>query len=276
MRVLFTSMIASSVLLIHVLDNPALFSDGWVNIKQRGIKLLNTKEVRIEGLHALSRSEVERVLPMSKSPVWWMLNETSIQAKLAENPWIKGASVESCPGTILPKFGCFIVSVEERKPRFIAVVDNERWIIGADGTFIMPAAGAGDGISQQSLASLIPLKGLASRVSAGDRTKAQLATAEYSIAALERSVQLPVRAISFEGKNDIAVTFDRIPFPVVFSAPSDIPSTVEEQGRRCRALLLQLKDRLNEIEKVDLAFAKVGVVKFRTVPEPKEVGEAKR
>ena len=271
MRVLFTSLIASSVLLIHVLDNPSRFFDGWGDVKQRAVRFLNEKEVRIEGLKVLSRTEVERVLPMSKSPGWWLLNETSIEAKVVENPWIKGAKVENCSGMFFPRYSCFIVSVVERRPRFVASVDNERWIIGEDGTFIMPASGSLEGLSQQSLASLVPLHGLASRATSADRTKAQLITAQNSIDVLEKTVQVPVRAVRFEGRNDIAVMFDRIPFPVVFSAPSDIPSTVEDQGRRFRALVLQMKDRLGEIEKVDLAFAKVGVVKFRATPEPGQV-----
>jgi hypothetical protein len=111
---------------------------------------------------------------------------------------------------------------------------------------------------------LVPLYGLASRVATPERSQAQLELAQRAITALERSVELPVESISFEGKGDISVDFDRLPFPVVFgSSSSDSVAVIEDQGRRLKALLVQLKDRLPEVQKVDLAFSKVGVVKFK-------------
>jgi hypothetical protein len=58
-----------------------------------------------------------------------------------------------------------------------------------------------------------------------------------------------------------------LPFPVVFgSSSSESAAVIEDQGRRLKALLVQLKDRLPEIQRVDLAFSKVGVVKFKAPP----------
>ena len=273
MRVLFTSLIASSVVLIHVLDNPGRISNGLETAKQRAISLLNTKEIRIEGLHTLSRAEIERVLPLNRSVGWWMFNETSIKARVAENPWVKGVELESCKGGLLPTFGCFTLTIEERKPRFIALVDDERWIIGADGSLIIPANGNAPGMTDETLMALVPLYGLASRVATPEKSQAQLDLAQRAITVLERAVELPVESISFEGKGDISVDFDKLPFPVVFgSSSSDSSAVIEDQGRRLKALLAQLKDRIPEIEKVDLAFSKVGIVKFKA-PPPEEKKE---
>ena len=273
MRVLFTSLIASSVVLIHVLDNPGRISNGLEATKQRAVTFLNTKEVRIEGLHTLSRAVVERVLPLNRSVGWWMLNETSITARVAENPWVKEVDLTSCKGGMLPTFGCFVLSIEERRPRFIALVDDERWIIGADGSLIIPANGNAPGMTDDTLRALVPLYGLASRVATPEKSQAQLDLAQRAITALERSVELPVESISFEGKGDISVDFDKLPFPVVFgSSSSDSSAVIEDQGRRLKALLAQLKDRIQEIEKVDLAFSKVGIVKFKA-PPPEEKKE---
>lgn len=263
MRTLFTSLIASSVVLIHVLDNPGRISQGLHDAKQRAILFLNTKDIRIEGLHVVSRAEIERGLPLNKSVGWWMLNETSIKARIAENPWIKSVEMQSCEGGVLPKFGCFTLTIEERKPRFMALVDEERWIIGADGALIIPANGNAPGMTDETLRALVPLYGLASRVATPERSKAQLDLAQMAIKGLERSVEIPVESISFEGKGDISVDFVRLPFPVVFGSSSDSPAVIEDQGRRLKALLVQLKDRLHEIDKVDLAFSKVGIVKFK-------------
>jgi hypothetical protein len=267
MRALFTSLIASSVVLIHVLDNPGRLSNGLESAKQRAIAFLNTKEIRIDGLHAISRVEIERSLPLTRSVGWWMLNETSIKARVAENPWVKSVELVPCQGSWVPQFGCFTLTIEERKPRFIALVDEERWIIGSDGALITPAKGDAPGMSDEMLRSLVPLYGLASRVSSPDKSQAQLQMAQKAITVLERSVALPVESISFEGKGDISVDFDRLPFPVVFgSSSSESAAVIEDQGRRLKALLVQLKDKLPEIQRVDLAFSKVGVVKFKAPP----------
>jgi hypothetical protein len=110
-------------------------------------------------------------------------------------------------------------------------------------------------------------------VATPDKSQAQLDLAQRAITALERSVELPVESISFEGKGDISVDFDKLPFPVVFgSSSSDSSAVIEDQGRRLKALLAQLKDRIPEIEKVDLAFSKVGIVKFKA-PPPEEKKE---
>jgi POTRA domain, FtsQ-type len=270
MRVLFTSLIASSVVLIHVLDNPGRVSNGLEAAKQRAISFLNTKEIRIDGLKLVPRDEVERVLPLSRSVGWWMMNETSIKARIAENPWIKGVQMSACKGAILPKFGCFQLSIEERDPRFLALVDDERWIIGEDGALIIPAKGSAPGLTDERFSKLIPLYGLASRVTAPERFQAQLQLAQTAIRALEVGVGLPVESITFEGRGDLSVDFSSLPFPVVFGAPSvDALPVIEDQGQRLKALLAQLKDRLNDIQRIDLAFSKVGVVKFRP-PQPEE------
>jgi hypothetical protein len=249
------------------LDNPGRLSNGLESAKQRAIAFLNTKEVRIEGLRTISRTEIERSLPLTRSVGWWLVNETSIKARVAENPWVKSVDLEPCQGRWLPKFGCFTLTIEERTPRFIALVDDERWIIGADGALITPAKGDAPGMSDEMLRSLVPLYGLASRVSSPERSQAQLDLAQRAITVLERSVELPVESISFEGKGDISVDFDHVPFPVVFGSSSpEASSVIEDQGRRLKALLVQLKDRLVEIQKVDLAFSKVGVVKFKAPP----------
>jgi hypothetical protein len=53
--------------------------------------------------------------------------------------------------------------------------------------------------------------------------------------------------------------------------------SLPEQGVRFVALLSKLKDRYNDVARVDLAFTKVGVVKFRTdEPLPPQVQVAKK
>jgi hypothetical protein len=70
--------------------------------------------------------------------------------------------------------------------------------------------------------------------------------------------------LQFLTHGDFAVTFEGVPFPVVFGAGPDSKVPLAEQGERCAELLKRLHDRFADILKVDLAFDRVGVVKFRT------------
>jgi cell division septal protein FtsQ len=143
MRLLYTSLIAISVGVLQYIDNPAIFHRAWAAVTTAGSETVSQKEVRIEGLKVLPRAEVERVLPYDRSVLWWHVNGTDIQSKVAESPWIDEATVESCPGGALRSWGCFVLAVKERTPRFLGLVDNERWIIDSEGAFIMPSGGSG-------------------------------------------------------------------------------------------------------------------------------------
>jgi len=264
MRLLYTSLIALSVLLLHYMDNPGFFHRTWSSLVSNSAELMVTKEVRIEGLKVLPRGEVERVLPKDRSVLWWKMNGTDIRSKVEESPWIEEATVESCPEGFLRGWGCFVVSVKERTPKFIASVDNERWIIGSDGTFIMPSGGPLYGLTADTVSRLVVVEGLASRAHSPDMVRSQLAVAAGSVDTVERAVGRNARVVRLEGRGDFSVIFEGIPFPVVFNAASDAPVPLAEQGERLVALLAKLKDRYNDVARVDLAFTKVGVVKFRT------------
>ena len=277
MRLLYTSLIAISVLILQYADNPSFFHRLWGTATSRSGALLQEKEVRIEGLKVLPRSEVERVLPYDKSVLWWHINGTDIQSKVEESPWIDVATLGSCPEGVVRGWGCFVITVNERTPKFIAAVDNERWIIGDDGAFIMPSGGPLYGLDANAINHLVLVEGLASRTHSPDMVRSQLALAANSIATLERVVGRSARSLRFEARGDFSVIFEGVPFPVVFTAATDAPIPLAEQGERLVSLIAKLKDRLGDVASVDLAFARVGVVKFRTdLPPPVVVEHDKK
>jgi hypothetical protein len=264
MRALFTFIVASTVLLLHVMDNPALFKRGWAFAREWANNTFQAKDVRIEGLRALSRTEVERVLPLDRSVVWWMMNMPVIQARVADNPWIGDVSVESCSGGLFADWGCFVVSVSERKARYLAKVDDEAWIIADDGTFLVPLKGLEAGKVDPE--SLVRLEGLASRSASPDIVRAQVALAKSSVETLQKTALKKVRSLEFGPKGDIVIGFDSVPFPVVFTTSPDSSVSLVEQGDRCAQLFKELGSRMDDVEKIDLAFERVGIVKFKTPP----------
>ncbi len=266
MRALFTALIITVFLVLQYLDNPGLFRAGAQVASEWWQRSFQDKEVRLEGLKWLSRTEIERVLPLERSVVWWMLNGPVIQAKLAESPWIGAASVDRCGESLLSEWGCFVVSVRERAPRFLAVVDDEAWVISDDGSFLLPARSAMQENSEDRYRGLVTIEGLASRQQSPDLVASQVALASTTIETLEKAVKLKVKGVVFEGRGDLSVSFERISFPIVFAAARDASVPLGEQGQRCTKLLAQLNGRLSEVERIDLAFSQVGVVKFKSQP----------
>ncbi len=263
MRALFTALLISVFVVLQYLDNPRLFGSFANSVSDAWRRNFQEKEVRIEGLEWLSRTEIERVLPWERSVVWWMLNTPVVQARVAESPWVDEVRVERCGERIFSEWGCFVVSLQERSPRFLAVVDEEPWVIARDGTFLVPASSAMRESSEDRYRGLVTIEGLPSRQQSPDLVGSKLALASSAIDTLEKATKRRVKGVSFEGRGDVAVSFDHLSFPIVFAASRDAEVSIEEQGERCAKLLGQLNGRLNEVEKIDLAFSQVGVVKFR-------------
>lgn len=263
MRVVVTLLIAAGVVALHALDNPEGFARVWGRFTSSTEAVLQDKEIRIDGLNRLPRTEVERLLPLDRTVAWWHANSTEVQAAVRRNPWVAEANVSACPDTIKSRWGCFVVSIKERVPTFLASIDNMRWIIDREGSFIVPQSDAtcvGDG------AGLIGVSGLASRAHSPDLVKAQLSAASRLVQVLEKRVGRAITTLEFHGQGDFAVQFKGLEFPIVFAAGRDSKIPLAEQGERCAELLKHLAGRLAEIQKIDLAFTQVGVVTFLPTP----------
>ncbi|MFO0417324.1 MAG: cell division protein FtsQ/DivIB [Pseudomonadota bacterium] len=264
MRILFTILIAAGVLALHALDNPAGFKKAQEFVVSSAGALWNDKDIRIDGLKLLSRTEIERLLPLDRSVLWWRFNDTEIQAKLEQNPWVGESKVVACPDAPPSQWGCFLVSISERVPTFLATVDETSWVIDREGSFIAPLS---DLRERAYRGELIAVSGLASRSASPDMVRAQLATAARLLDTLEREVRRPIERVEFLAQGDFSVIFKGLDFPTVFAAGSDAKVPLLEQGTRCAELLKRLGSRLSDVERIDLAFDRVGVVKFKE-PEP--------
>lgn len=263
MRLTFTVLITASVIALHILDNPDRARQLWREVSTRGQNGLEVQEVRVEGLSILSRTEIEKALPSGRSVVWWKLNDTGIQGMLKKNPWVADAKVSPCPGSVSSAWGCFVISIKERVPAYVANVDETLWLIDRDASFIAPMA---DAASRGYSTSLVSVSGLASRNSSPDLVRAQLASVTRLVDDLHESVGRNVQSLEFINSGDFGVGLEGLPFPVIFAGGRDSKISVREQGARCAELLRHLQSRFSEIERIDLAFDRVGVVKFRPAP----------
>lgn len=263
MRVLITLVTTLSVGALLALDNPERCWSLVESISSRGTQLWNEKEIRIDGLQLLSRAEIEKILPLHRSVGYWHVNATEIQAQLSQNAWVQDATLSSCPETWASRWGCFLLRIQERQPMFVAAFDGNSWVIDRDGAFLVPLS---ELASRNFSGKLISVRGVAASANSPDLVRAQLSAASELCDTLEKQVSKPIRELEFLGQGDFAVSFDGVPFPVIFAAGKDAKVPLVEQGERCSALIKQLGSRLYDVAKVDLAFDRVGVVQFKPVP----------
>lgn len=263
MRVLITIVTALSVSVLFALDNPTVFREVTHSISERTDRIWSNKDVRIEGLHLLSRGEIERLLPLDRSVAWWHANLSEIEAKLAQNAWVAEATITSCPDSLVSRWGCFVVSIDERQPMFLATLNGDSWVVDREGTFL---ALVSELRNRAFSGRLVNLKGVAVNSNSPDLVRAQLSVASKLCETLEREVSKPVVELEFLGQGDFAVAFQGVSFPIVFAAGLDAKVPLPEQGARCAALLKQLATRFSEVARIDLAFDRVGVVQFKPAP----------
>jgi hypothetical protein len=272
MRILFTLFVTTTVVCIHILDRPEWFRSQVAVTNEAMHKLVQNKDIRVEGLSRIPRSVFEKLLPTEKSVPWWLANARTVQSNVAQNPWVAAVKVEGCGGDsgAASAWGCFVLSVTERTPRFVASVDGERWLIASDGTFLAPVDSEDwHGVKRSPIPNIVVVEGLASRNSSLDLLRSQLGVSGRAVAVLEPLLERRITSLTFTERGDLAIGFKGFPFPVVFN-PSDDEVALEEQGQRCRALLGKLGERLAEVERVDLAFSRVGVVSFKVVEPAKK------
>jgi hypothetical protein len=260
MRIIYTLALLAVVALLHLFDNPDLYQSGFNKGSELVETFWNEKKVKLEGLVVLRPGDIERLLPQSRSVLWWHLNEPEIQAQLMQNPWIQAVDVGSCDDGLLSKWGCFVLTIGERKPVFSAIVDGTQWIIDGDGSFVVPY---GDQVARRYNMKLVSISGLASRVHSPDVVRGQLYSASKFMEVLQSTTKRAVISMTFDGQGDLEVNFQELPFPIIFGLGSDDGVPLAEQGKRCAALLEKVRGRYSEIEKIDLAFNRVGVVSFR-------------
>jgi hypothetical protein len=267
MRIAFTLLVTATVVAIHILDKPQFYLARAHQTSVVIEDLVQSKDIRIEGLKHLPRSVVEDLLPSDRSVPWWMANVALLRSSVATNPWVESVSVESCGESVAEKWGCFIISVSERRARFVARVDSDAWLIADDGTFLSPfQRDHWQGVKRFSVPNVVQINGLASKISSPDVVRAQVGAATLATATLEEVIGRRIGGLVFSEKGDLQAFFKGYSFPVVFSASND-SATIRDQAERARALLPKLSDRLGEIERVDLAFSKVGVVTFKAPSE---------
>jgi len=233
-----------------------------------------TKKIRVSGLNNVTEAEVRESLPLDESVFWWLLNSKRVVEKLRSNMYVSDALTLPCDEWILPDWGCFDIKVIERKPTYIAFIDNESWLIGAEGAFMFPvSSGALTDEEQkvrfaeveQKYGKLKVIKGLSRKNASPEVVKARFDYATKALKTVERVTGLKVTSGDLSKNGELFVAMGSPEIRARFDFAKEDWKALQEQAARLKILLRELDGKEKDISEIDLAYQRLAVVKM--VPE---------
>lgn len=218
------------------------------------------KSISYNGLTVLNVEELEGLLPMERSSLWWKLNTSAIEAGLLRNPFIEKAVVTSCEGFML---GCFYVDITERAVDFLAVVGDKVWAVGKTGGFLMPLSKDSLWDRQRVFMRRSPtiLQGFDGL--SPDLVHARLEFLRRAVLLMEEKINHQVESVYFS-RHDLEFLFRGANWRAVVDAPPENTQEVnlvrlDTQIQRLQRILDGLKGKPVPWSKIDLAFNRVAV-----------------
>jgi hypothetical protein len=236
-----------------------------ISAREASYHLWFDKEVEISGISADYEEIIRQALPLERSSVWWIVNRSSIAARLAMLPRVQSASLTSCAGSW--GFRCFQLDIQERYPYAVALLADHAWIVGRDGGFIQPLQNVRSSDDVQtfiegSSAALVALDGVQGKEGTLDLVRGRLQYTADIIRTIESEVPLRVTRVSLEQNGEARVSFKGRSYVAIFGFMGSDLSTVGQEARRLNHLLPRIDQRGGIVKEIDLAFQKVAVVRF--------------
>lgn len=267
MRFVYSLLAVTAVLSGYFIYKPEQFEVTKKVVAQSYEDALIRKKISIEGVNVLRSDRIQEVLPNDRSILWWNLNRSTIEALLEKNPYIQNAEVRSC-STVLFDWGCFVVSIEERLPAYLSLYGNNAVLLGEDGATIrtVDAQNLEDTLRRLLKPTAQPPKVLVGLLTPGastDVTEARFRYLKSSINTIEDSATLRVERAELLQNGELSVRVSGKPFAVTFDDTSRDGERLKDEVKRLEKLLVELRGREDQVEKVDLAFNKMAVVSFR-------------
>ena len=279
MKVIFTALTSVVAASVCALDQPQRVAALGRGVNTAVQEVLFAKDLQVTGLKVVRRREVDRLIPAEKSVPWWLINGRVVEARLLTSPLIFRANVASCQPW---RWGCFKIEIEERKAGFFALVGAQGWLVGSDGGLIMPVAAeriaeyrrsvldqAGATDAASSGYKRLPLvEGLWAGGESPDVVRQRLENVRRAIDIIEKACGLPVAHLRLASGQDVEVRLSGLELIATFDvSPEDIlggrSQILADRSVRLKSLLDELGPRKSVVERVDLAFEKIAVIKAK-------------
>lgn len=258
MRFILTSGIALICSLLWLYDKPKR-AEVFV---QRVDSIVNAKEISILGLNNLSREQVEKFLLIERSTILWRLNPTEVERALKQNPFIEQAKLEPCSNW---SYSCFRLEISEKKLRYLSEIDGVLWVLADNGDFVAPLSDARDLLKLSGFfAGQEPkiLRGLSGKLSS-DLLRARARFASDAINAVEKNVNSRAEQVEIKENGELIFKFSDYGFLAIFEGGNVGIAAIEKMALRLSSLLKELGHNVRGIERIDLAYDRIAVVKYK-------------
>jgi cell division septal protein FtsQ len=238
-------------------------------------RFMNDKQIEFEGLNYVSEAELLARLPQEKSLWWWLFNPSQVEAALSGDSLIAAVNVAPCVPTLVQRWGCFRVSVKERNPAFIAMIEGRYWLVGNDGGFLAPlpveknVLELASNLSARTGEPMRVLHGLDAVRNSPDLVLARFSYAKRVMDTIESTSGLHIEWGELLKSGHLVAKFQGIAPRATFSfsdADDDL-RVVEVEARRLKTLVDRLGDGMERLETVDLTPRKLVVGKPKLVAD---------
>jgi hypothetical protein len=271
----FVSSVSCALITIGILylDNPAPLQRFVTRRADQMQHAIYDKVINYGGLSLVRREELDRLLPMQNSVPWWLLSADNVESTLLRHSLVKKAELRTCDRFAVTNWGCFEIQIEERRPSYAALIEDEVWILGQDGGLLFPVAR--EKFESESLQKILSrhlardvsadakLKMLQIAGSSPDLIHARLEYTRRAVEIIEKHSKLEVALARCSHDGEIRARFEGYPFEVLFDYRVDAPKTLTTEAERLAALIKEFGARVQTIELIDLAYNKLAIVRFQ-------------
>lgn len=240
----------------YIID-PEAFRTGAEFLGEVTDEALYSREFRIHGLQRVSRAEILERLPQEESNFTWIFSPEHVVQRMKQDARIKEASLKRCS---FFSFSCFELEVVERQPAFITQLGSRPWLVSEDGGFIRP-------LEQEVQPALPVVEGVLTESLSPELMKSRLAYVAKAIKILEDVLGAKAEQVVLSKSGELSLSFKELPFPVIFDGSRSDFSRLEIEAARLKKILARPGVNFRDIEKIDLAFKRLGVVKLKEVPQ---------
>lgn len=263
-------LIGSTLLIVRYPSNARLALSAVTEYSsQVSDAVFYNKQILFKGNKYLSSRDLETLLPLQKGNLWWSLNSDKIIAAMKSEPLLADVSIHGCADAGYLSWGCYEIHVIEHEPSYIALSGDRAWLVSGNGGFIAPLVKSTESPSlaitklTSQASEAVKIRGLFDAHYSPEVIEAKLKVVSLTIEQINQEVGLKVDQVNILQGGELEMIFKGQNFLTVIEFGEGEIERIRDQARRLNKVLLDNKERLNEIERVDLGFNKMAVLRFR-------------
>jgi len=229
---------------------------------QRTLKITSRGQ---DGLDQDISERVQEYLPQQRSNIWWLTHLGEIERMISVDAHIASVNVSVCRDGWMPQIGCFAIETKVRQADYLLIAADQVRFVARDGVVLESVAVRE---FERSAKELFLAGSAKPRVLRGiylDQPSSDIATARFlrvanSVTQLESQLSRRIESIAFINNGEIEVRLEALKFPVRFSI--DSLTSLNDQADRFLRLEREVGAKVDMIEYIDMAFDKLGVVRY--------------